>query len=102
MRITYQRTGGIVGVSDLPLVVDTDQLSEADGSLLSRLVTGAHFFDWPVNIGTTDPDAYQEHITIEDHGRTYEVTLSDPVTDPGLQALAGELRARWQRQHGQT
>ena len=96
MRVRFQVSGGIAALPGLaaPRVIDVDALDPAERASIERLVHDAHFFNLPPRLpapkGSADCQSYQ--IDIEDGPRQHTVVVSDPVTDPAVQALVAQLR----------
>jgi hypothetical protein len=96
MRVVFQVSGGIAALPGLaaPRVIDVDALDPAERASIERLVYGAHFFDLPPRLpspkGSADCQSYE--IAIEDGPRQHTVVVSDPVTEPAVQALVAHLR----------
>lgn len=95
MRIQYKVEGGIAHFPGLskPLLIDTKKLSAAAASELHHLVDDANFFDLPstapVPKGAADYRRYT--VTVEDGQRRHTVQLTDPVSNPHVQALLDYL-----------
>lgn len=99
MRIQFKMEGGIAyfpGLSEEPIMIDSDELPKQEADELKQLVNAAHFFNLPAEIGSPLPgaaDYFQYTITIEEDGRNqHTVRLTDPIKDPNLQALVTYLR----------
>ena len=96
MRVRFQVSGGIAAFPGLaaPRTIDVDALEPDARATVNRLVHDAHFFDLPSRLpaprGSADYQSYE--ITIEDGQRQHTVVVSDPVTQPALQALVAQLR----------
>jgi hypothetical protein len=96
MRVVFQVTGGIAALPGLaaPRMIDVDALEPEKRATVERLVHAAHFFDLPPRLpapqGSADCQSYE--IAIEDGQRQHTVVVSDPVTQPAVQALVAQLR----------
>lgn len=99
MRIQFKMEGGLAyfpGLSQ-PVTIDTDRLFEEEARELARLVYAARFFELPGEAGSPQrggADYRRYTITIEDGGQEHTVQLVDPVTEPHLQALLANVRAK--------
>jgi hypothetical protein len=96
MRVVFQVSGGIAAFPGLaaPRMIDVDALEPDARATVERLVHDAHFFDLPPRLpappGSADCQSYE--IAIEDGPRQHTVVVSDPVTQPAVQALVAQLR----------
>jgi hypothetical protein len=96
MRVRFRVSGGIAAFPGLgaPRTIDVDALEPDARATVERLVHDAHFFDLPPRLpapqGSADCQSYE--IAIEDGQRQHTVVVSDPLTQPGLQALVAQLR----------
>jgi hypothetical protein len=96
MRVRFQVSGGLAAFPGLaaPRVIDVDALEPDVRVTIERLVHDAHFFELPPRLpapqGSADCQSYE--IAIEDGQRQHTVVVSDPVTQPPLQALVAQLR----------
>jgi hypothetical protein len=102
MRITFQSDGGFGYFPGLnrPVTVDTSELPGDDAARIEGLVRAAGFFERPAEsraapAGAADHRTYT--ISVDDGARSHTVTVSDPVEDPGLDALIGHLQAEQRR-----
>ena len=98
MRVTFTMEGGIAYFPGLsrPVTIDSGELPDHEARELERLIEAARFFDRPATAGPPArgaTDYYQYTVTVEVGGRQHTVRLTDPVEDPGLQALLNYLRA---------
>lgn len=95
MRVQYKVEGGIAHFPGLskPFLIDTKNLSATAASKLHHLIDDAHFFDLPsvasVPRGAADYRRYT--VTVEDGQRRHTVQLTDPVSNPDVQALLDYL-----------
>ncbi|MEU2060856.1 protealysin inhibitor emfourin [Streptomyces sp. NPDC013455] len=93
MRVTLARHGGLAAAIRLglpPLELDTDTLPGAAAEELARLVAAAAAVpaeDRPGRAG----DAMSYTITVEEGGRSTELTQSDTTMTPEFAALLGRL-----------
>jgi hypothetical protein len=96
MRVQFQVSGGVGAFPALeaPRTINVDALAPDDRQALRRLVEDAHFFDLPRWLPPPHgaADYQSSEVTIEDGPRQHTVTVSDPVSDPALQALLARLR----------
>ena len=96
MRVRFQVSGGIAALPGLaaPRIIDVDSLDPDARATIERLLQDAHFFDLPPRLpapkGSADCQSYE--IAIEDGQRQHAVVVSDPVSEPALQALVAHLR----------
>ena len=93
MRVTFEApatgVGYFPGLSK-PVVIEADQLGEADARELGQLVADARFFDQPAQAGAPPPrgaDQRQLTVTIEQDGRSRTLHLPEPIEDVGLRRL---------------
>ena len=98
MRVTFvaQATGlGYFPGLAKPIVIEADELPEADARELESLVTKARFFNRPTGAAVLARGADQRQfaITIEEGGRRHEVQVAEPIDDPELQRLVRFLEA---------
>lgn len=95
MHVEYKIEGGLAFFPGLskPVLIDSDNLPVKDANELRRLIDNAHFFDIPpvapVPKGAADYRRYT--ITVEDGPRRHTIQLSDPISNPHLQALLDYL-----------
>ncbi len=99
MRVTFTMEGGIAYFPGLsrPVTINSDELPEQETRELERLVEAACFFDQPATAGSPArgaADYHQYTVTVEVGGRQHTVRVTDPVENPGLQALLHYLRAK--------
>ena len=100
MLVVFATSGGIAYFPGLarPVVVETDQLPEADARRLDDLVAASRFFDQPAQVegrlrsGAAD---YRQHtITIDQGTRHHTLTITEPIEDPDLRQLVSFLEAQ--------
>ena len=99
MRITFDRSGGIMGLKS-SLTIDVDELPPNQAETLSRLLDEAHFFTLTENPPTRpNPDGFQYTITVETETSKRTIHTSDTSAPEELRPLLQELsqRARLQR-----
>ncbi len=99
MRITFERSGGFMGLKS-SVVIDLNELPLDQAGTLRRLLDEAHFLTLPENPPThPNPDGYQYAITVETSTITHTVHTSDVNAPSELRPLLEELsqRARSQR-----
>ena len=95
MNVEYKVEGGLAFFPGLskPVLIDSDNLPAKDANELRQLIDNAHFFDIPpvatVPKGAADYRRYT--ITVEDGLRRHTIQLTDPISDPHLQALLDYL-----------
>jgi len=104
MRIEYKIEGGVAYFPGLrkPVVIDSEDLTEEEGTELERLIDKADFFDLPGLVGTIPQGAadYRQYIvTVENGKRRHTVRLTDPIENADLQALLNYLNTK-KRQGG--
>ena len=79
-----------------PVIIDTDDLPEEEADELERLIVAAGFFGLPETApqprGAADYLRYTISVTSPEHSHT--VHLTDPIEDPGVQALVEYLEAK--------
>jgi hypothetical protein len=101
MRVTFETPATGVGFFPglaKPVVIESDQLTEAETRELGELVAATRFFDQPVRAGgALAPGAadYQQYIiTIEQDSRRHTLHVTEPIDDPELRRLVRFLEAR--------
>jgi hypothetical protein len=93
MRMRVHIEGGVAYIPRLakPIELDTDTLPAQDAEEIRRLVAAAHFFELPASVGQPPirgaADYRRYTITVDDGTVHHTVYVTDPVTDPHLQAL---------------
>jgi hypothetical protein len=97
MRVEFTTEGGIAYFPGLsrPVVIDTDNLPEADAAELQRLLDAANFFEQPAPSRTLPKGAadYRQYtISVARGRRRHTIRLADPIDDPHLQSLVDFLR----------
>jgi hypothetical protein len=79
-----------------PVSIDTDNLPAEETKELERLIAAAGFFELPEITtpprGAADYLRYTISVTDPDHSHT--IHLTDPIEDPGVQALVEYLEAK--------
>jgi hypothetical protein len=93
MKVQFQMSGGLAYFPGLakPITIDPAQ----DAATLAQQVNAADFFNLPAQANTPTPRGadYQSYtITIDDGQRRHTVQVTEPITDPNLQALVEHLR----------
>jgi len=84
-----------------PTTIDVQDLPKDQADQFERLIEDASFFDQPSQGEASRglvPDAQQYTLTVEDGKRSHSVQLSDPVSDPALQALLTRVQAQAREQ----
>ena len=97
MKIAIEISGGFAAIPKLntPSTIDTDNLDARVADELKSLVDHAHFFDQPEAVGTAMPgsaDLMTYIVTVRAAGRVHTVHITDPITDPSLQALVDRIQ----------
>ncbi len=78
-----------------PVTLDTDELPESEAGELERLVEAAGFFGLPEATPPRGAADYLRYtISVTRQGRSHTVQLTDPIEDPGVQALVEYLEAK--------
>lgn len=99
MRIEFSTEGGVAyfpGLSQ-PVTIDSEALSQQEGTELRRLVEAAHFFELPAKVGSPRPgaaDYRQFNVTIEEGQWRHSVHATEPIEDADLRRLVTFLSAR--------
>ncbi|MBI5953252.1 MAG: hypothetical protein HY865_16475 [Chloroflexi bacterium] len=97
MRITFERSGGIMGAKSR-LEIDLNQLSANQAEVLRKLLEEANFFALPENPqARAMPDGFQYTITVEAELVKHTVHTSDGTVPPELGPLLQELSQRVRR-----
>jgi hypothetical protein len=102
MRITFHSDGGFGYFPGLsrPVTLDTTELPGDEAARIEGLVRAAAFFERPAEGRAAAPGAADHRtytISVDDGARAHTVTVTDPVEDPGLDALIGHLQAEQRR-----
>ena len=100
-RIQFERSGGFAGITQ-SYSVSLDTLPEEKRRELEELISSAHFFDLPDEIGQPElsRDPFHYKIAVESDQATREVRFFDPVPaelaplSNWLKAAAREHRAK--------
>ena len=98
MRVRFETDGGIVYLParSEPVIIDTDDLPAKEADELERLIAAADFFGLPETApqprGAADYLRYTISVTSPE--RNHTVHLTDPIEDPGVQALVEYLEAK--------
>jgi hypothetical protein len=101
MRITFERSGGIMG-RNVTLALDLNDLPAGQAETLSRLLDESDFFSLPADPTILhNPDGFQYTITVETNTVKHTVHTSDTTMPPELRPLLEELSQRARAQHGQ-
>lgn len=93
MKITYQRSGGVAGISKRA-VIDTSALPAAERAAWEGLVAGADFFALPGTMAS-DPrqrDALSHTVAIEDGARQHTVEVQGSPAAAPVRALLDRLQ----------
>jgi hypothetical protein len=97
MRITFERSGGIMGAKS-GLELDLNQLPADQAGDLRKLLEEANFFALPENPpARAVPDGFQYTITVEVELVKHTVRASDGTAPPELRPLLQELSQRARR-----
>ena len=101
MRISFEQSGGIAGLSK-KINLDTNFLPSSEVQEVQSLIDTSNFYDLPNNTGQPNPDAadyLRYKITLEsDNGRKHTVETTDVTTPAGLSPFIGYLRRKIQEQ----
>jgi len=99
MKISFQRTGGFVGIP-ITLNLDLDALPESDAVSLRKMIADADFFELTEShLAKQVPDGFQYDITVEGDGNRRTIEVTDMNMPSKLRPLVNDLslRARSQR-----
>jgi len=99
MRIEFKTEGGFAHFPGLskPTVIDGTTLPPAEAGMLEQHIEAARFFELPKTVGTLSRGAadYRQYtITVADGKKQRTVRITEPIADPGLQALVDYLRQK--------
>ncbi len=88
MKIDFERSGGVMGMSTT-VSLDTDIMGAEAAAELEGLVATAAFFELPAQLVGDGPmpDEYSYVITIERNGEAHTVTCTDSSAPDGLRPL---------------
>jgi hypothetical protein len=87
MHISFERSGGITGMSVI-VTVDTDSLSSDEGRQLRQLVENSGFFELPVAMAEPiQPDRFQYKIIVCEGDRQHTVTRGEAAVPTTLKPL---------------
>lgn len=94
MKLVLTRAGGVAGLRQPPLELDTQQLAAPVRQRLHDLVEAANLPELPASLGEANPDelGYELSVTGDD-GRRHTVEFSYASAPPALRALVAALRA---------
>ncbi len=98
MRVTFAAPatglGYFPGLAK-PVVIEADELPEAEARELAALVAGTRFFERPTGPAAPSRGADQRHytITVEQGTRRHEIHVAEPIEDPELRRLVRFLEA---------
>lgn len=96
MRIQLEVSGGFAYFPGLnqPVIIDSNTSPKAQVEKVNHLLEEVHFFELPPSLHTAPPGAadYRQYtITVDDGIRHHVVQATDPIKNPGLQALINFL-----------
>jgi hypothetical protein len=93
MKIQFQQSGGVAGISRPAVTVDTTSLPPDEAKQWHDLVAAADFFSLP---SVTPPgphrDAFSYRITVEDGGQQHSVQTTSGMAASSLNPLIERLR----------
>jgi hypothetical protein len=94
MKITFETTGGLVGITTTK-TFDTINLSADQANNLSKLVNLSNFFNLPTSIAYSGParDFFHYNISIESNGKKHSVNVDEPAAPPKLKPLIQMLKS---------
>ena len=98
MHVQVSIDGGIAYFPGLakPINLDTETLPAQDAEEMRRLVAAADFFSLPESIGQQPARGAADYrhytITVDDGSAHHAVQVTDPVSDPHLEALIAFAR----------
>jgi hypothetical protein len=99
MRITFERTGGLMGRM-VSLMLDLKDLSADQAETLRRLLDEANFFTLTESPSINQkPDGFQYTISVETNTIKHTVHASDATMPDGLRPLIQELSQRMRSQN---
>lgn len=90
-RISFERTGGVVG-KKLHHELDLDSLPEEEAQYLQRLIEEADLFNTPTNTVTDPiPDEFQYQIIVDNGSEKHTIVTTDSTMPDSLHPLVKEL-----------
>jgi hypothetical protein len=90
-RISFERTGGVVGKT-LHHELDLDNLPEEEAQYLQRLIEEADLFNTPTNTVTRSaPDEFQYQIIVDNGSEKRTIRTTDSTMPDSLHPLVKEL-----------
>jgi len=92
VRVSIVQGGGLVPIVTTT-VADAASLSADDAARLRALVDEAQLLELPSSQDRPQPDRPTYRITIEDDGRSTEVTLDDAALSDAVRALVAWVRS---------
>jgi hypothetical protein len=93
-RITFERTGGFMGLK-VNLSLNLDELPNDQAQTLERLLDEADFFNLPTDLVTRPaPDAFHYTISVEMEIHQHTVRFNDPSAPDSLRPLLNDLSGR--------
>ena len=91
MRVSFERTGGLMG-RKVNFSVDLDELSNDQAGTLKGLLKKADFFNLPENlISSPAPDEFSYFITVETAIQQHGIRFSDTSMTESLRLLVDNL-----------
>lgn len=99
MRVELQTEGGLAYFPGLskPVVVESDDLPQAQAAQLQQLIASTCFFELPAasrSLPKGAADMRRYTITVADGRRRRTVRLVDPIEDANIQALLAFLQGQ--------
>ncbi len=94
MKITYQRSGGVAGISKRA-VIDTERLPAAERAAWEALIAAADFFALPPALAAANPqqrDAFTHTVAVNDGARTHTVEAQGTPASSPVRALLDRLQ----------
>jgi hypothetical protein len=98
MRISFERSGGIVG-RRMTAAIDSATLDRHEAEELEGMVAAARFFEQPARPPEPVPgaDVFLYRVTVESEGRTHTIETTDTTAVPELRPLLMWLNAAARR-----
>jgi hypothetical protein len=95
MRFVLSRVGGVAGIPQPPLVVDTAALPPEVAARLEALVQRAGFFGLAPELAPAraTPDAFGHSLTVSAEGREHTVSFEAGSAPAALRELVATIRA---------
>jgi hypothetical protein len=92
MRIDFERSGGLAGIS-LTLTLDTQQLPSAEAANLESMIQDSGFFGLPgqTHAGPAGADRFEYRLAVSAPGHTHSIVMNEADVPGPLMPLLQHL-----------